>query len=426
MCVVCFCSGYNFRSPFGFSVQLFDYFDSTQIVCLSLLLISISSSAGLLILLLGLQRVFSIAPSLAASPVADLPDTSLCVVIPAYNEVDNIGPCLSSVLDSDPPCTDWQVLVVDDESSDATAERVTALLDERGTNAPICRLLRAGARPSAERWVGKNWACTRAMEEVSSRWVLFIDADVRLRPEALRRALAQASCEEADLFSLAPRLSCGCLAEWMVQPIMASLLGLGFPIEAANDPSSEVAFAAGPFMLFRRSAYDSVGGHRALASEVVEDLALAKRIKSAGFRLRYLLGLDAVDLRMYADLPSLWEGWTKNWFIGLDRDVSKALGASGVVVLMFSVPWLQFPAALVLLLLLPQMSLWWLLLLGLSLLAIAQQLLLRFWQRRRFDVPLTNWWLMGAGGLLLGAIGPVSVWRTLTGRGWTWKGRQLA
>jgi len=71
-------------------------------------------------------------------------------------------------------------------------------------------------------------------------------------------------------------------------------------------------------------------------------------------------------------------------------------------------------------------DLWWLALLGLSLLAIMQQLLLRFWQRRRFDVPLTYWWLMGAGGLLLGAIGPVSVWRTLTGRGWTWKGRQLS
>ena len=392
-------------------------------------LLSVASAfaacAGLLILQLGLQRVFSIAPSLASAPRGDLPDTSLCVVIPAYNEADNIGPCLASVLASDPPCRDWQVLVVDDESSDATAERVTTLLNDRSVSDPPCRLLSAGARPSAERWVGKNWACSRAMEEVISSWVLFIDADVRLRPEALRRALAQASRERADLFSLAPRLGCGCLAEWMVQPIMASLLGLGFPIEATNDPSSEVAFAAGPFMLFRRSAYESVGGHRALAGEVVEDLALARAIKGAGFRLRYLLGLDAVDLRMYADLPSLWEGWTKNWLIGLDRDVAKALGAAAVVVLMFSSPWLLLPSAVVLLRLLPQLSFWWLLLLGLSLLGIGQQLALRFWQQRRFDVPLTNWWLMGAGGLLLGAIGPVSVWRTLTGRGWTWKGRQL-
>ena len=122
----------------------------------------------------------------------------------------------------------------------------------------------------------------------------------------------------------------------------------------------------------------------------------------------------------------VWEGWSKNWFIGLDRNVAKALSAAGVVVLMFSVPWLLLPSSLVLLWLLPQLSLWWLLLLGLSLLGIGQQLGLRFWQRQRFDVPLTYWWLMGAGGLLLGAIGPASVWRTLTGRGWTWKGRQLA
>ena len=400
--------------------------DLLLITAVVLVAIAFAACSGLLIAQVGLQRVFSIAPCLQAAPAVDPPDTSLCVVIPAYNEAHNISACLNSVLASEAPCRDWQVLVVDDDSTDATAEQAVLTAAERDADEPPFELLRAGPRPVGERWVGKNWACTQAMEQVRSRWVLFIDADVRLQPEALRRALDQAIREEADLFSLAPRLGCGCLAEWMVQPIMASLLGLGFPIEATNDPASEVAFAAGPFMLFRRSAYESIGGHRALASEVVEDLALARGIKAGGYRLRYLLGLDAVDLRMYADLPSLWEGWTKNWLIGLDRDVGKALGAAGVVVLMFSVPWLLLPSALVLLWLLPQLSLWWLLLLALSLLGIGQQLALRYWQRRRFDVPLTYWWLMGAGGLLLGAIGPVSVWRTLTGRGWTWKGRQLA
>ena len=400
--------------------------DILLIMAVVLVAISFAACSGLLIAQVGLQRVFSIAPCLQAAPVVDPPDTSLCVVIPAYNEANNIGPCLSSVLASDAPCRHWQVLVVDDDSTDATAETAIRTAAQRDADEPSFALLRAGPRPVGERWVGKNWACSTAMEQVGSQWVLFIDADVRLQPEALRRALDQAIREQADLFSLAPRLGCGCLAEWMVQPIMASLLGLGFPIEATNDPASEVAFAAGPFMLFRRSAYESIGGHRALASEVVEDLALARGIKGGGFRLRYLLGLDAVDLRMYADLPSLWEGWTKNWLIGLDRDVGKALGAAGVVVLMFSVPWLLLPSALVLLWLLPKLSLWWLLLLALSLLGVGQQLALRDWQRRRFDVPLTYWWLMGAGGLLLGAIGPVSVWRTLTGRGWTWKGRQLA
>lgn len=380
-----------------------------------------SAAVGLLILQLGLQRVFSVAPRLKPAQDVAAPDTSLTVVIPAFNEAHNIEACVASVLANQPPCRDWSVVVVDDESSDATVDNAL----RAGSAAPHFRLIQAGPRPVNERWVGKNWACSRAVDQVSSEWLLFIDADVRLKPDALKRALAQALDEQADLLSLAPRLSCGCLAEWMVQPIMASLLGLGFPILETNDPASPVAFAAGPFMLFKASTYAQIGGHRALAGEVVEDLALARAIKGGSHRLRYLLGLDAVDLRMYSDLAALWEGWTKNWFLGLDRDPVKALGAALVVVLMFSVPWLLLPASLLLLWLQPLLASAWWWVLALASLAILQQLLLRLWTRSNFDVPLSYWWLMGAGGLLVGAIGPVSIWRTRTGRGWTWKGRAL-
>ena len=386
-----------------------------------LLVTATAASAGLLILQLGLRRVFAVAPRLKPAQEAPAPDTSLTVVIPAFNEAHNIAECLGSVLASAPPCRDWSVVVVDDESTDATVENAI----RAGSTASRFRLIKAGPRPADERWVGKNWACSKAVEQVSSDWLLFIDADVRLKPDALQRSLAQAVDEHADLLSLAPRLSCGCLAEWMVQPIMASLLGLGFPILETNDPESPVAFAAGPFMLFKASTYECIGGHRALAGEVVEDLALARAIKAGGYRLSYLLGLDAVDLRMYADLAALWEGWTKNWFIGLDRDPGKAIGAALVVVLMFTAPWLLLLTSLVLLWLQPVLSVAWLWLMALAGLAIVQQLLLRLWTRSTFDVPIRYWYLMGVGGLLVGAIGPVSIWRTRTGRGWTWKGRAL-
>jgi hypothetical protein len=214
----------------------------------------------------------------------------------------------------------------------------------------------------------------------------------------------------------------------MVQPIMISLLCLSFPIQAANDPSDPTAFAAGPFMLFRRSAYSAIGGHRALAGEVVEDLALARRIKADGYRLRYLLGLDAADLRMYTNFAALWEGWSKNWFSGLDRSLAKALGAGAVVVLLFSGPWLLVPAAAIGLALLGEQAALRLPLqaaLALAVLGIGLHLTLRLWTRRAFALPLRHWWLMGAGGLVLGALAPTSVWRTLSGRGWTWKGRAL-
>jgi hypothetical protein len=165
---------------------------------------------------------------------------------------------------------------------------------------------------------------------------------------------------------------------------------------------------------------------------VVEDLALARRIKAGGYRLRYVLGLDAAELRMYSDLASLWEGWTKNWLLGLDGSVPKALGAAAVVALMFSAPWLIAPAgAIATALLWPLGTDFWVLLtllvaVGLALVAIGLQLGLRLWTRRQFQVPIDHWWLMGAGGLIVAAIGPTSVWRTLTGRGWTWRGRPLA
>ena len=225
------------------------------------------------------------------------------------------------------------------------------------------------------------------MEHMSSEWVLFVDADVRVLPDAIARALSQALLDGADLLSLAPRLECGCLAEWMVQPIMASLLGLGFPIEAANDPDSSVAFAAGPFMLFRRSAYAAIGGHAAMAGEVVEDLALAKKDQSEGYRLRYLLGVDAVLLRMYAIFRNFgragprtgFSDWTETsegtgCFFRCRADVCNA-------------PWVLCPTAVVLLVTAPQLALAWCLLLLLSLLGVMQQLLLRWWNRDRFCLP---------------------------------------
>ena len=388
---------------------------------------ALAAAIGLSILLLGLQRVFASAPTLWDSNDRDITDTSLSVVIPAFDEEQNIEGCLTHVLMSERPCSRWEVIVVDDQSSDNTVKIAEqAIVAVAGADQPDATVLQAGPRPKGEHWVGKNWGCCQAMEQVNSEWVLFIDADVTLAPDAIRRALHQSINENADLFSLAPRLTCGCLAEWMVQPIMASLLGLGFPILEANDPASTVAFAAGPFMLFRRDSYNAIGGHRALAGEVVEDLALARRIKEGGFRLRYVLGIDAVDLQMYANLQALWEGWSKNWFLGLDRSISKSLGAGGVVLLMFTLPWLLLPASLTMACLSSQDQILWLSDAGLGLIAILMQLSVRLWTRARFSVPLRHWWLMGLGGMIIGLIAPTSVWKSLTGRGWTWKGRSLA
>lgn len=204
---------------------------------------------------------------------------------------------------------------------------------------------------------------------------------------------------------------------------MVALLGLGFPIARANDPGDPTAFAAGPFMLFRRSSYEAIGGHRALAAEVVEDLALARAIKQRGFRLRYLLGIDLLELRMYPDFRALWEGWTKNWHLGLNRNPLLTLASGVVVFALFSGPWLLLPLAGLQVMQQPSA---WPSLLTAALVGVALQLALRLWSRWRFKLDLRYWWLTWLGGAVIAAIAPVSIWKTSTGRGCTWRGRSLA
>lgn len=381
------------------------------------------SVAALLLLLLALELQLGRAPRLdrSASPVWPEGISAVRVVIPVFNEEENIGECLDALCAALPQDHPVDVVVADDESTDGTVALAQS--------ASGVQVLSAGQRPAAERWCGKNWPASVAAAipwpegDPEQQWLLFLDADVKLRPGAIAAALAEASSSGADLLSLAPRLECGCLAEWLVQPIVAALLGLGFPIRRSNDPDDSTAFAAGPFMLFRRSAYEAIGGHRAVASEVVEDLALARRIKAHGLSLRYLLGVDWVDLRMYRSLAALWEGWTKNWFLGLDRNLLKAAGSVGVVLLLFALPWLSLLWALIAFLWSGQPNL----MLALpALLGVTLVFSVRLWSTWRFATPLRYWWLSWLGAVLIAAIVPASVWKTTTGRGWTWRGRSLA
>ena len=402
-----------------------------MVMLAALTFLSWCSVAALLFLLLALELQLGRAPRLDPSASQDWPLTTQAVrvVIPVYNEEANISECLAALFAALPESQAVEVVVADDGSTDATVALANSACRELKPSPSVAQVLPVGPRPQAERWCGKNWPASQAAAvpwpdgDPSQQWILFLDADVKLRPGALAAALVEATTAGADLLSLAPRLECDCLAEWLVQPIVAALLGLGFPIRRSNDPDDATAFAAGPFMLFRRSAYEAIGGHRAVAPEVVEDLALARRIKAAGLRLRYLLGVDWVDLRMYRSFAALWEGWTKNWFLGLDRSLVKAAGSVVVVVLLFAIPWLSLLSALIAWALGLDQAL---LLTGPALLGVALVFSVRLWSTWRFSTPLRFWWLSWLGAALIAAIVPASVWKTTTGQGWTWRGRPLA
>lgn len=389
-------------------------------------LVAIAAFYGLL------TRSIRAAPRLvqeASSPPGEaLP--SVDIIIPAYNESENIAACVNAALTTRlPDSSRLQFWIADDQSTDTTGQIARRLAQQHAN----VHALTVPPRPADQVWHGKNWACAYATKFTTADYLLFIDADVRLSPEALAAALVEAQTHQTGLLSCAPKIECGCLAEWLVQPIMMSAIAIGYDFQAINDSDAvEDAFAAGPFMLFRRDAYAKIGGHAAVNTIIVEDVELARRIRAQGLKLRYVLGIDLISVRMYASFPALWEGWTKNYFLGTQENVALTLVSAFTIAMVFVMPWVGLITSSGLvtsnLWATPQTSLdfftWSLI--GLTLVDLSLYVLLRVTGYRLVNIPTRYWWLSSVGGSVVVAIALASIFKTKTGWGWTWKGRVLS
>ena len=244
----------------------------------------------------------------------------VCVLIPARNEQCGIAGCVGSVLMQD--VAGLGVTVVDDRSSDGTRDAVRTLMqqDERLQLREIDHL------PSG--WMGKTHALSVAGEAIDSDWVLFLDADCRLLdPRALRSAIGEARRRGADLLTLLPSLETRTFGEALIIPLCSAVMALWFGL--SNRPSRR-GFANGQFLLVRREAYQSIGGHAAVRDALIEDVPLAEAFRSAG-RVTWTGGGRAiVSVRMYDGFAATFRGWSRI-FVGALRSPLK---------LFLSIAWL--------------------------------------------------------------------------------------
>lgn len=363
------------------------------------------------------------APNVAITAAELPPSTTISVILPVYNEAENLEDCVLSVLKGTSLSAEaLELWVVNDQSTDDTWTLAQSLCQR--LNDPRLKLFQGQPRPTGEVWVGKNWACAQAAEQARGEFLLFIDADVRLKPNAIESAVQMMQQEAVDLLTCMPKVVCGCLTEWLVQPLIMSTILVGFNFAAVNDPATDTAFAAGPFMLFRRGAYDKVGGHRAVAHQVVEDVELSRLIKFGGLKLKFVIGHDLADLRMYQSGAALWEGWTKNFYLGTQRNLKGSLNYVALVLLMCTLPWGGLLIGLG-----QGFSQGLSLLSGATLVLALMVIALQYDLRRRLQAGLgiapTYWWLTGLGGLMVAAVVIGSIVKTETGWGWTWRGRPL-
>lgn len=350
------------------------------------------------------------------------------VIIPAFNEAANIEECVNAALRSMEGLS-AQIWIADDQSTDETLAIAQKLAQQHHR----VNVVQVPPRPSSQPWFGKNWACHVVSQQSQADYLLFIDADVLLQPDGLTAALQEAQESQAALLTVFPELICRNWAEWLVQPLIFGLI-VGFcNFGEMNDPNfPDTVFGSGPFMLFRRNAYEQIDGHRGVAGDPVEDVALAKRVKQSSMCFRVMLSGDLVRVRMYSSFSSLFEGWTKNFHLGFGRSIRNSSLVALLMVVVWSIPQLSLLVAIAYLIVgwLNHYSLLILvqggLMLGVSLLLQAVMFRTRSKLAIVFVDPLKYGLFTFGGGILVAAIAIASIIKTETGWGWTWRGRSLA
>jgi glycosyltransferase involved in cell wall biosynthesis len=222
------------------------------------------------------------------------------VIIPARNEEACLAACVESLVTQ--AGVDFEIILVDDASTDRTRQIAVSF--------PTVRVIDPGPLP--EGWTGKNNAVTAGAKAARGKWLLFTDADTVHLPGSLAGSVAEAKKKKVSLLSYSPEQEVRGFWEHAIMPVIFGELASTYKPSEVSNPRSPAAAANGQYLLITREAYDIVGGHAAVATSLLEDVALARQVKATGRKLLFRFGGDAVRTRMYRSFSQLREGWTKN------------------------------------------------------------------------------------------------------------------
>jgi glycosyltransferase involved in cell wall biosynthesis len=248
-------------------------------------------------------------------------------IVPARNEETVVAACVESL---EQQMEIAEILVVNDQSEDGTADSVRQLMRKY----PQVQLLETVELPPG--WVGKNNAVWLGARRSKGEWLLFTDADAVHERDSAAKALEIARRNSAVVVSFSPEQVMETWYEKALIPYVYCRLSRHFSYDEVNDPQKPVAAMNGQFVLIHREAYDAVGGHASVAGEVLEDVALAKRLKNAGYRIWFGSGKGIVRVRMYRTFGAMWQGWRKNLYQlmgGKNEIVAKEIAVAVVPVM---------------------------------------------------------------------------------------------
>lgn len=264
----------------------------------------------------------------------------ISVLIPARNEEKNIRRCVSSFMKQD--YKNLEVIVLDDNSSDSTASIVNELIKKD----PRVKLI--SGQPLKKGWMGKCWACHQLSQEAKGQYYIFTDADTLHYKNTVSRSFAAMVANNLDGISVYPKQITVTFHERMTVPFIIFAIISFVPLVLLKKTKSPLfSTGIGQFFMFSKQAYEKMGGHKSVKSEILEDIHISKQIKKAGYRYMIFDGSDNVYCRMYTNLNEVSAGFSKVIYAAFDYNAAMEALALTFFSILFLFPFLMLPLGIV-------------------------------------------------------------------------------
>jgi glycosyltransferase involved in cell wall biosynthesis len=259
---------------------------------------------------LGMHTVADISrPEWNRSSATSNGNPRVSIIVPACNEEGDIEQSLTQLLELD--YDNYEVIAVNDRSIDRTGDIMNGVAADASAH-DILKIIHIDKLPNG--WLGKPHAMWTAANQATGDWLLFTDADVLFKPDAVRRALTYAEAEPADHLVLFPQIIMRQPSERMMIAFFQALFVFGHRPWKVADPKAKDHIGVGAFNLIRRSVYEKIGTYKALRFEVVDDMKLGKVVKEAGYAQRNVFGADLISLHWAKGAMGVVNNLTKNFF----------------------------------------------------------------------------------------------------------------
>lgn len=272
--------------------------DFLDIINYAFIAILIGVAGAWVFLIKSMLSSFRDTPYLDKFPQKNHKSPKVSVILPARNEEGFIEKCLDSLLGQD--YENYEIIAIDDSSTDSTGNII------KNYAAKDARVIHVSAKPKPDGWMGKNWACMEGYAAATGEILLFTDSDTTHSGNVISLAVSHLLSLDLDALTAIPKMVC--LDNWtrITLPMLSTFLHTRFSALRVNDPSKKTGYFFGSFFIIKRSTYEKVGMHQGVRQEIIEDGALGKKVKEAGFKMKMVRGDHLINAVWARDRSTLW------------------------------------------------------------------------------------------------------------------------